>query len=696
MPLTVIKGVGPQLVGKLEKLGIHSLQGLLLHFPFRYQDRTRITPLSQLQLHQEAVIEGEIKACDIVFGKRRSLLCRLQDKTGVISLRFFHFSMAQKNQLQPGVQLRCFGEVRRGRQGLELYHPEYTIIGRGEASSPESNYQPESTLTPVYPVTEGLQQNRLRKIINQAFDYIKKDKSREVFPDHLLLKPRGMSAVDDWVACLDAIHHPPDLEHMNAIREGTHPLQQHLVFEELLAHHFALLKARKKIQRHDAFFVHEQENETKSFIHTLPFRLTAAQRRVNEEIYADLKKNTPMLRLVQGDVGCGKTLVAAMAVEKILQSGFQAALMAPTELLAEQHYLNFSQWFDQSGFSCLLLTGSTSASARKQVLEALANRQACIVIGTHALFQEGVKFAQLALVIIDEQHRFGVHQRLLLNQKGEHQGKVPHQLVMTATPIPRTLAMSVYADLDYSVIDEMPDGRKPVNTLLIEKHRRQEVIERVAAVCSDHRQVYWVCTLIEASENLQCQAAENTYRELSDNLKAIRVGLVHGRMKTAEKNSVMEDFKNGKIHLLVATTVIEVGVDVANASLMVIENPERLGLAQLHQLRGRVGRGSEQSHCILLYENPLSEYSKARLSIMRETCDGFRIAEEDLRLRGPGEVLGTRQTGEIRFRMADLQRDGWMLNEVKRLAVKYEERHPEVIPLLIDRWLSGSEKFVNA
>src|SRR5690554_573410 len=682
LPVTDLKGVGPSLASKLEKLGITTIQDLLFHLPLRYEDRTRITPIAELRNGHSSQIEGIVHDSRIEMGKRRSLLVQLQDDTGRIGLRFYYFTAAQKNQMTPGTRLRCFGEVRLGRTGLELYHPEYKRIAEGEPLPVQDR------LTPLYPTTDGVHQGRLRQLCEQALDLL----ARHPVPDYLpqsLLDQLQLPALNEAVRTL---HNPPTGADLDQFSLGIHPTQQRLAFEALLAHHLSLRRLRASIQPHRAPALPDRGKLSQEFLARLPFALTGAQLRVVAEIRQDLAAPVPMLRLVQGDVGSGKTVVAALAALQAVENGTQVALMAPTEILAEQHYLSFSQWLAPLGVQVDFLASRSKASVRNQVLERLAQGHTQILIGTHAVFQEQVRFAHLALAIIDEQHRFGVHQRLALKEKGANGSSTPHQLIMTATPIPRTLAMSAYADLDTSVIDELPPGRTPIETIAIPDSRRNEVVERVRRACLEGRQVYWVCTLIEESEALQCQAAEATAQQLQEQLPELQVGLVHGRLKPAEKAAVMDAFKQGEIQLLVATTVIEVGVDVPNASLMIIENPERLGLAQLHQLRGRVGRGNIASYCVLMYHPPLSHMSRERLKIMRETNNGFEIAERDLELRGPGEVLGTRQTGLLSLKVADLERDkGWL--ETVRWAAEQIETDRARTDALIRRWLGQNVRY---
>ncbi|MDG1813934.1 MAG: ATP-dependent DNA helicase RecG [Porticoccaceae bacterium] len=690
-----LHGVGPQLATKLKKLGLYSIQDLLFHLPLRYIDRTQITPIGGIQPMTEVVIEGEVRASDVVFGRRRSLVCRLQDHTGIVTLRFFHFNRAQQERLKPGTTLRCFGEVRRGKSGVELYHPEYQYLD--QANPP----QLEDKLTPIYPATEGITQGRIRDLCGQALDLLKDHSVRELLPQGIstdLHRELAYSLPD----ALRLLHNPPPGTALNLLAEGEHPAQQRLAAEELIAHNLSLLKLRQKVQQQQAPVLSEDKTAAATFLDQLPFDLTAAQQRVATEISTDIGSAIPMLRLVQGDVGSGKTVVAALAAVQAIANGHQVALMAPTEILADQHRINFEQWLRPLGIRIAYLTGKVKGKAREVQLQAIADGAAKMVIGTHALFQETVEFNDLGLSIIDEQHRFGVHQRLALRKKGfspegpSLSGPAPHQLIMTATPIPRTLAMSAYADLDCSVIDELPPGRAPVETVVLSNLRRNDVIARVRASCSSGRQAYWVCTLIEESEVLEAQAAEVTAGELQLMLPELSIGLIHGRLKPREKLEIMTAFKAGEINLLVATTVIEVGVDVPNASLMIIEDSARLGLSQLHQLRGRVGRGSLSSHCVLLYSPPISGNGSARLKIMRETNDGFKIAEKDLELRGPGEVLGTRQTGDMQLHIADLQRDAHMLPQIKSLAQDLLLNHPQNVDALITRWLGHSEQYAQA
>ena len=686
-----LRGVGPALRLRLAGLHLHTVQDLLFHLPLRYQDRTRIVPIGQVRPGQDVMLEAEVFSCDIELGRRRSLICRIKDNTGLISLRFFHFSATQKNMLAVGTRLRCFGEIRPGKTGLEMYHPEYQLIKPGE-SRPLSD-----TLTPIYPATEGLQQARLRNLIDQALSLLTTQTLPDCIPETVLGRAFGHTGWPTLAQALMYLHHPPVNANVRQLQNGEHPAQQRLAFEELLSHRLCLrrLRLQSGTQRGPALQAGTNTSLRQRFLAQLPFSLTGAQQRVSDEIHHDLSQTNPMLRLLQGDVGSGKTVVAALAALQAVDSGYQAAIMAPTELLAEQHCNNFTQWLQPLGIKTGWLSSKVKGRQRDTTLTAIADGTVPVVVGTHALFQDQVQFHRLGLIIIDEQHRFGVHQRLALREKGSSEYLQPHQLVMTATPIPRTLAMSAYADLDVSIIDELPPGRTPVNTAIIANTRRQQVIGRIHQACLEGSQAYWVCTLIEESEALQCQAAEVTAQELQAQLPDLRIGLVHGRMKSADKSRVMDAFKSGELNLLVATTVIEVGVDVPNASLMIIENPERLGLAQLHQLRGRVGRGARASYCLLLYQTPLSLQGKQRLGIMRDSTDGFYIAEQDLILRGPGQVLGTQQTGLMSFRMADLVRDADLLDPVKSAADLLEQNYPSHVGPLIDRWLGGRELYGN-
>ena len=683
LSVTTLKGVGPRIAGRLAGLGIESVQDILFHLPLRYQDRTRVYPLGAVRPGEHVVIEASVDHAQIRFGRRRSLLVQVSDGTGTLVLRFFYFSNAQKTSFRPGVRLRCFGEIRNGPASYEIVHPEYSLLQE------DQEVHVDETLTPVYPSTEGLQQRTWFELTKQALALLEEGALlTELLPpslDPLLSQPLAMA--------LQLLHRPPPDISVEDLQEGAHPAQQRLVFEELLAHQLSLLQMRKQQRRHKAPAIDAHAPLADQLLNNLPFSLTAAQQRVLDEIITDMTRPHPMQRLVQGDVGSGKTIVAALAALQAISSGCQTVIMAPTELLAEQHLNSLRQWLEPLGVALVSLSGSHKGKAREQRLEQISSGEARLIIGTHALFQSDVEFHSLGLVVIDEQHRFGVHQRLALRQKGEAEGLLPHQLIMTATPIPRTLAMTAYADLDLSVIDELPPGRIPVTTVVLSDNRRDEVIERVLQACQQGRQAYWVCTLIEESDALQAQAAEDTAQQLQQQLAQLKIALVHGRMNAAQKEAAMTAFKAGEIDLLVATTVIEVGVDVPNASLMIIENPERLGLAQLHQLRGRVGRGSEQSHCLLLYHPPLGQQSRQRLAVMRDSSDGFIIAQKDLEIRGPGEVLGTRQTGELQFRIADVVRDRELLARVQQAAREVHSLHPQAVAPLIHRWIGHKVQY---
>ncbi|GMU69211.1 MAG: ATP-dependent DNA helicase RecG [Steroidobacteraceae bacterium] len=681
-PVTTLRGVGPALAGRLAHLGVTQVQDLLFILPRAYEDRTRTVPIGSLLPGQRAVIEGEIQLTEVTFRRRRQLLSRLADGSGHVILRFFHFSAAQQHNLARGARLRCFGEVRRGPLGLEIVHPEYQHVAAGGAPL-------EETLTPIYPTTEGVAQGRLRALIGQALEELHRAGVREWLPAPLLESLH----LPTLSRSLEYVHHPPRDARLEVLAAGRHPAQRRLAFEELLAHTLALKLAKRELQSAPAAPLADPAGLEARFVAALPFTLTGAQQRVRREIDADLARAQPMLRLVQGDVGSGKTAVAAAAAARAVGSGLQAVLMAPTELLAEQHWRSFDAWFRPLGLPVAHLSGSKPARARSSALETIASGEVQLIVGTHALFQQGIEFARLALVIVDEQHRFGVRQRLALREKGDRGGLTPHQLIMTATPIPRTLAMTACADLDVSTIDELPPGRTPVKTVAVAEERRAEVVERIAAACREGRQVYWVCPLIEESDELRYQAAEETAAQLAEALPDVRLGLVHGRMPAAKKEQAMAAFKAGRIQLLVATTVIEVGVDVPNATLMVIENAERMGLAQLHQLRGRVGRGALESSCVLLYRQPLSQIARERLRAIRETSDGFVIAQRDLELRGPGELLGTRQTGLAQLRVADLARDADLLPRVQQAADLILREHEDRIAPLTARWIGEGERY---
>ncbi|MDO9139550.1 MAG: ATP-dependent DNA helicase RecG [Methylobacter sp.] len=687
-PVGILAGIGSQTANRLQKLGLHTLQDLLFHLPLRYEDRTRAYAIGSLKPGMTVLISGKIEFIDVLDKGRKSLICRISDGSGFINLRFFHFSANQHNTLKPGTTISCFAEVRYGFAGLEMVHPEYKVIADiGDCIT-------QNRLTPVYPLTEGLNQNVVRKAVTQALELCRQNPEllTDWIPEPVLKHYRYPSLSD----AIQTLHAPDESVSIEALQNGSVPALKRLAFEELLAHYLSLRTTRNKAKAWQApsFFTGPVGKiATEHFLNALPFKLTGAQQRVIADIEADCQSQQPMMRLVQGDVGSGKTVVSAYAALLALTAGYQIAVMAPTELLAEQHKRNFSTWFDGFDTQVLYLSGQIKGNARKAVLQALEDGSAGIIIGTHALFQDSVNFHRLGLIIIDEQHRFGVHQRLALREKGQQGELRPHQLVMTATPIPRTLAMLQYSDLDISIIDELPPGRKPIVTSVIPAERRDAVIERINDWVGHKKQVYWVCTLIEESEVLQCEAAEKTAERLTEALPNVRIALIHGRMKSSEKDAVMQDFKNHQIDLLVATTVIEVGVDVPNAGLMIIENPERLGLSQLHQLRGRVGRGRNDSYCLLMYQAPLSDTARHRLGVLRDSNDGFVIAEKDLELRGPGEVMGTRQTGQMHFKIADLTRDADLLSAVQKIGDRFFTQAPQSVQPLCDRWLNASTDY---
>jgi len=682
-PVTSLRGVGPALATTLERLGLRTVQDVLFHLPLRYEDRTRVVPIGTLRAGDRAVVEGEVQLAEVVFRRRRALLCRIADGSGLLTLRFFHFSAAQQEALARGTRLRCFGEVRPGPAGLEIVHPEYRKIVPGAPGAADEG------LTPVYPTTEGVQQGRLRMLTGLALAQLPGGGLRDwVAPDVL-----GEVGLPSLEAALRYVHRPPPDADIALLNAGRHAAQRRLAFEELLAHQISLRLLRQAADRDDAWPLPPVTDLVERCLAQLPFRLTAAQRRVWDEVVADLARGHPMMRLVQGDVGSGKTVIAALAALRAVEHGAQAAVMAPTELLADQHARNFSAWLEPLGVRVGLLTGRLAGRARAALTHDLARGAVRVAVGTHALFQEGVDFDRLALVVVDEQHRFGVHQRMQLREKGRAETRYPHQLVMTATPIPRTLAMTAYADLDVSIIDELPPGRTPVRTVVLPDARRDEVVARIEAACRDGRQAYWVCPLIDESEAVRHQAAEETAAALAAALPDVRIGLVHGRMPGSRKDAVMGAFKEGRLDLLVATTVIEVGVDVPNASLMIIENAERMGLAQLHQLRGRVGRGTVESTCVLLYAPPLTAVARERLGVLRDTSDGFEVARRDLELRGPGELLGTRQTGLMQLRVADLVRDADLLPGVQRAADLMLGGPEANIGALLRRWVGDGERF---
>ena len=685
VPLTSLSGVGATIAEKLSRIGINNVQDLLFHLPMRYEDRTRITSIADIRPESFATIEGYVQHTEVQFGRRPILSVTLSDGTSKIMLKFFNFNAGMKNSLAVGVRVKAFGEIKRGRYMAEIHHPEYQII---------RNNQPlalAETLTPIYSTTEGLKQASLRKMTEQALAVLQNVQVAELLPEQY--NPHQYSLKE----ALALLHRPPPSVSAEVLEKGEHPAQKRLIFEELLAHNLAMQQLRLGVKQQYAEPLTYKSDLKSRFLANLPFEPTNAQKRVIEDIERDLAQPSPMMRLVQGDVGSGKTLVAALAALTSIDNGKQVALMAPTEILAEQHANNFANWLRPFGIEVGWLAGKVKGKARNAQLEAIKNGDVQMIIGTHALFQESVEFNDLALIIIDEQHRFGVHQRLTLREKGAKAAHYPHQLIMTATPIPRTLAMTVYADLDTSIIDELPPGRTPIKTVVISEDRRPEIVQRVYQACkNEKRQAYWVCTLIDESEVLEAQAAAAIAEDLQRALPDLRIGLVHGRMKPQEKQEIMAEFKATNIDLLVATTVIEVGVDVPNASLMIIENSERLGLAQLHQLRGRVGRGSTASHCVLMYKPPLGKISSKRLQVMRDSQDGFYIAEKDLEIRGTGEILGTKQTGSAEFKVANLMRDRKIIPLVQRYAKQIIVENPPLAEALIKRWLNEKAEYTNA
>lgn len=722
LPVQVLAGVGSKIEGQLEQLGVSRLFDLLLHLPRDYEDRSRLVNISDLQDGQSALIEGQVTYVD---NKRGGMTVVIEDATGAIQLRFFKVYASLAQTMTLGTRLRLFGEVKISRYGMQMAHPEYNMVTAG---TPVVN----TGLQPIYPAVKGLHQNKLRTLVKLALQTVHQQglpltvfdeadwQAVNHLPAPLPTNSYGLpssaasqqtspspNSAPSWqhltlFEALTLIHTPPmhtditlQAAQLEQLKARTHPACQRLIVEELTAHQLSMLYRRKQLHQHKAPKCDGDSPLAEKLLANLPFRLTGAQDRVIKEITSDMATSIPMLRLVQGDVGAGKTLVAALAACYALDSGWQVAVMAPTEILAEQHLINFKAWFEPLGIGVGWLAGKQTAKQRREALADVAENEVQIVVGTHALFQDAVVFAKLGLAIIDEQHRFGVEQRMALTNKGVA-NSTPHQLIMTATPIPRTLAMSAYGDMDTSIIDELPPGRTPITTVTIDRARRDEVIERIAANCKEGKQAYWVCPLVDDSSTLNAQAAEATFADLSERLD-IRIGMVHGKMKSKEKQEIMAAFKNAELDLLVATTVIEVGVDVPNASLMVIENAERLGLSQLHQLRGRVGRGSTKSFCVLLYQTPLSETGIERLNVLRDSNDGFVIAQKDLQLRGPGELLGKRQTGNIGYYVSDLTRDENLLMIASHLAkrlINDDNRKAEVTQL-IHRWMPEASKYTN-
>ncbi len=672
-PIISIKGLGKKTSDRLNQLGIHTLEHLVFHLPSRYQDKTSITPLSDARINDEILIEATIDRIEVIPSRQRQLLCYLSDQQNHrILLRFFHFTQYQKQALIRGESMQCFGEIKIGRKGLEMHHPEYRITSQNQRPLLEPN------LSPIYPLCSGISQNKMKQWINYSLEVLKISQLDDYFEK---ITQHSMPSLK---SSLMLLHHPEKNEDLSKIETFKHISQQRLIIEELATHQLSLLKTKKarKGKKTNAFKLKNTLSD--KLLDSLDFKLTNAQSNCIKEINDDLASSEPMLRLLQGDVGSGKTIVAVFALIQAVENNFQAAIMAPTEILARQHLQNFTHYLESLDIQIAYLSGSQNTQERKEQLSLIESGEAKVVIGTHALFQESVSFKDLSLVIIDEQHKFGVHQRLSLTKKAQ---TTPHQLVMTATPIPRSLTMSAYADLDTSVIDELPPGRQAVETIALSNARREELITKIRKISDEGRQIYWVCTLIEESEALRAESAEKTFTYLKDHLEDLTVVMIHGKLSNAEKEGIMKDFENGVINLLVATTVIEVGVNVPNASLMIVENAERLGLAQLHQLRGRVGRGSEKSICILMYQSPLSVNAKERLDILRQSNDGFMIAQKDLELRGPGEILGTQQTGIASMKIANIIRDAYLLKEAGYYSSKMLEASLESQNALINRWI---------
>ena len=674
--------LGKATLERLAKLGIHREFDFVLHLPLRYDDETHLWPIGEAPHGEIVLVEGTVVDNAIKYRPRRQLVCTVEDATGVLVMRLLNFYPSQAKQLAPGARVRLFGEIRQGFFGAEMVHPKYRVVS--------GNAPVADTLTPVYPTTAGLSQANLQRMVHEA---LAASDLSDTLPAELLAKFR----LPVFRECVSFLHHPPPAAERAALQDRTHPAWRRIKFDELLAQQLSMRIHYDRRKSVSAPPLPPRGQLTHALLGRLPFKLTRAQHQVIAEIRADLARPHPMQRLLQGDVGSGKTIVAALAALQALENGFQVAIMAPTEILGEQHFNKFSGWLTALGVSVVWLAGNLARKQKRATLAQVAAGDAQIAIGTHALFQDEVEFRNLGLAIVDEQHRFGVHQRLALRRKGTRSGSAaqPHQLMLSATPIPRTLAMSYYADLDVSVIAEMPPGRTPVATRLVSDARRDEVIKRVRDACIEGSQAYWVCPLIEDSEALQLRTALDTYQRLLATFPELKVGLVHGRLPAAGKAAVMQAFQSGEIQLLVATTVIEVGVDVSNATLMVVENAERMGLAQLHQLRGRVGRGAARSTCILLYQNPLSQLARERLKIVFETSDGFEIARHDLRLRGPGELLGARQSGVPMLRFADLETDLDLLEAARNAAQRILPLHPAIAERHLQRWLGGKQQYLR-
>ena len=672
-----LKGVGEKGLIKLNKIGIRTVEDLLFHLPIRYQDKTKLTKISDLEPGNKYFIEGVVEKSNIIFYKKRMFLVRLSDSSGFIQLRFFYFNKSQMRNFSEGQKVRCYGELRLANKVKEMVHPECEFIDRNNIK------KLDEYLTPVYPITEGLQQHRIRNIVRQSLAMLKSGKISfpEILPKKILEK---YNLVDINTALL-SIHNPSGNESFEELVNSENINKKRLVFEELLAHQLIFKRIKALNKRLTSFKLDNNDEPIKKLISKLSFEPTKSQIIVMNEIIADMQKDMPMMRLVQGDVGCGKTLVALFAALHAISNGYQVAFMAPTEILSEQHYQSIKLMLKDFNINISILYSGIKAKEKETIIEDIKLGNTDLIIGTHALIQNQINFSNLALVIIDEQHKFGVHQRMTLTTKGKKHDTFPHQLILTATPIPRTLAMSLYGNLEYSAINEMPKGRQDIDTIAISEDRRSEVLEKISSKCKDGSQVYWVCPLINESEVLECKAATNTYKELQSKLKNINIGLIHGRMKMAEKEEVMSNFRNKKIDVLVSTTIIEVGLDVPNATVIIIENSERMGLSQLHQLRGRVGRGNKKSSCILIFKSGLSELARKRIDILRKCSNGFDIAKEDLDLRGPGEILGKKQKGDINFKIANIARDYRFIEDTKDCAEKISSVASEK---LARRWIT--------
>lgn len=671
-PISSIGGLGQKTSKRLNQLGIYTLEHMLFHLPIRYQDKTFITPISQAKDKSEVLIEMIIERIEEKYSHRKQLICYLIDGNKKLILRFFHFNQYQKQNLIRGEKIQCFGEIRIGNKGLEMHHPEYRIISKQSSLL-------ESTLTPIYSICAGINQKKMQQWMDEIINILNNQNIQDHFAT--ILKEKMPNLKD----ALLLLHRPKQQTNLEQIKKFSHIAQIRLIIDELVAHQLELkrVKLKRKLKVSNVF--NTNKDLCRKLLQSLDFNLTKAQIRCIKEINKDLNSKKPMLRLLQGDVGSGKTIIAVFSLLQAVSNGFQTAIMAPTEILAKQHQKSFSEYLNKLAINIAFLSGSQNNKERDLELKKISSGEAQVIIGTQALFQEKISFSNLGFVIIDEQHKFGVHQRLLLTQKAH---KTPHQLVMTATPIPRSLTMSAYADLDTSVVDELPLGRKPINTIAVSNGRKQEVITKIKKICQEGKQVYWVCTLIEESEYLRAESAQNSFIYLQENLPELEIFLIHGKLNKKEKENIMQKFSKGEINVLISTTVIEVGVNIPNANLMVVENAERLGLAQLHQLRGRVGRNSNKSFCILMYQPPLSAMAKQRINILRQTCDGFLIAQKDLELRGPGEVLGTQQTGITSMRIANIVRDGYLIKQASYYSEMMLNKSEKEQVSLINRWIS--------